>query len=87
VFLLRVGREGCPHCGRCEVYVSKPESVWENLMILLLLQPVRCRGCLARFYRPLWMHTPTHPNHRSQRLSDKPVKIAAKLTSEGVHRE
>jgi hypothetical protein len=42
---------------------------------------------LARFYRPLWLHTPTHPNHRSQRLSDKPVKIAAKLTSEGVHRE
>ena len=65
MFSLRVARESCPHCGRSEIYASKPQSFWEELMILLLLRPVRCRSCLARFYRPLWLRTPSFPG-RSQ---------------------
>ena len=55
--MLRIGRESCPHCCRSEIYISKSQDIWEDLMILLLLRPVRCRGCMARFYRPLWIRT------------------------------
>ena len=58
---LRIGRECCPHCGRTEIYISRPQRIWEDLMVLLLLRPVRCRSCMARFYRPLWITTPMNP--------------------------
>lgn len=60
--LLRIGRESCPHCCRPEIYISRSQDIWEDLMVLLLLRPVRCRSCLARFYRPLWIPTPPKPN-------------------------
>ena len=63
--MLRVGREKCPHCDQEEIYVSRPQGLWEELLILLLLRPVRCRSCEARFYRPLWLPTPIYPNRRS----------------------
>jgi hypothetical protein len=56
--VLKIGMQECPHCCRSEIYVSRPESIGEEMMILLLLRPVRCRGCMARFYRPLWVPTP-----------------------------
>ena len=59
--MLRIGSESCPHCDQSEIYVSRPATVWEELAVLLLLRPVRCRSCLARFYRPLWIQTPIHP--------------------------
>lgn len=59
--MLRIGSESCPHCGRSEIYLSKSQSIRENLILMLLLRPVRCRGCLARFYRPVWIHTPVYP--------------------------
>ena len=58
---LRIGRQCCPHCGRTEIYISRSQSIWEDLMVLVLLRPVRCRSCLARFYRPLWITTPMNP--------------------------
>ncbi len=64
--MLRVGRERCPHCDQAEIYVSRPQSLWEELLILLLLRPVRCRSCIARFYRPLWVRTPVFPTRRSE---------------------
>jgi hypothetical protein len=63
--VLKIGREDCPHCCRSEIYTSRPESIWEEMMILLLLRPVRCRNCMARFYRPLWLSTPINPNRRT----------------------
>jgi hypothetical protein len=59
--LLRIAREACPHCSRTEIYVSRSQTIWEDITILLLLRPVRCRSCLARFYRPLWIATPVNP--------------------------
>ena len=64
--MLRVGRERCPHCDQAEIYVSRPQGWREELMILLVLRPVRCRSCMARFYRPLWVRTPVLPGRRSE---------------------
>lgn len=58
---LRIGHECCPHCGGTEIYISRSQRIWEDLMVLLLLRPVRCRSCIARFYRPLWITTPMNP--------------------------
>jgi hypothetical protein len=55
--MLRIGRECCPRCRNSNVHVSAPESLWEELAILLLLRPVRCYGCMYRFYRPLSIPT------------------------------
>lgn len=63
--MLRIGREYCPYCRRSEVYVSDPESLWEEVAILLLLRPVRCYVCMHRFYRPLSVRTPIAPGGRS----------------------
>ena len=65
--MLKTLREACPHCGRAEIYTSKAQSIWEELMILVLLQPVRCRSCLARFYRPVWLRTPLFIQDSQQR--------------------
>ena len=62
--MLRIGRDSCPHCDQSEIYVSRPQNLREELLILLLLRPVRCRSCLARFYRPLWLRTPVYPAKR-----------------------
>jgi hypothetical protein len=35
--------------------------LWEEIAILLLLRPVRCRDCMRRFYRPLFVATPLAP--------------------------
>ena len=54
---MRVGRQSCPHCDQDEIYISRPQGLREELLILLLLRTVRCRSCEARFYRPLWLRT------------------------------
>lgn len=59
--MLRIGLDNCPHCSDTEIYISTSQSIWEDLMILLLLRPVRCRSCEERFYRPLWVPTPIYP--------------------------
>ena len=63
--MLRFGRESCPHCDQDEIYASKPQGLGEELLILVLHRPVRCRSCLARFYRPLWLPTPVYPTKRN----------------------
>lgn len=62
--VLKIGMQDCPHCCRSEIYISTPESIREEIMILLLLRPVRCRSCMARFYRPIWVATPMNPKMR-----------------------
>jgi len=51
--MLKVGRMGCPFCHREDIYISRPKHFWEELAILLLLQPVRCGNCTRRFFRPV----------------------------------
>jgi hypothetical protein len=58
---LRIALQHCPHCDQSEIYTSRPADAWEKFAVLLLLRPVRCRSCIARFYRPLWIATPVHP--------------------------
>jgi hypothetical protein len=55
--MLRIGRECCPYCHGSNVYVSDPESLWEEIAVLMLLRPVRCHDCMHRFYRPLSIPT------------------------------
>jgi len=56
--MLRIGRECCPYCRRSNIQVSDPESLWEELAVLLLLRPVRCCDCGHRFYCPLSVPIP-----------------------------
>lgn len=56
--MLRIGFEDCPYCHRADVHISRPKSLGEEIVILLLLQPVRCHDCMRRFLRPLFVHTP-----------------------------
>ncbi|MFL6307856.1 MAG: hypothetical protein ACJ72H_30355 [Candidatus Sulfotelmatobacter sp.] len=62
--VLKIALHDCPHCCRSEIYVSTPDNIREEILILLLLRPVRCRSCMARFYRPLWVPTPLNPKLR-----------------------
>ena len=74
--MLKIGVQECPHCCRSEIYISTPESVHEEIMILLLLRPVRCRSCTARFYRPLWVATPMKPKERVELKAVEAARFA-----------
>ena len=79
--MLRIGRKSCPYCHRPNVYVSSPESLWEEVAVLLLHRPVRCHDCMHRFYRPLSIPTPIaleiaqtiKPKQRANATKDKPT--------------
>lgn len=52
--MLRIGFDRCPYCHRADVYTSRPQGLWEELAVLLLLRPVRCHDCMHRSYRPIF---------------------------------
>jgi hypothetical protein len=52
--MLRVGFTDCPYCHRADIHISRAKSFGEELLILLLLRPVRCRDCMRRFFLPLF---------------------------------
>ena len=56
--MLKVGWERCPFCSRQDIYISAPKHLWEEVAILVLLQPVRCYDCMRRFFRPLFASPP-----------------------------
>jgi|HubBroStandDraft_3_1064219.scaffolds.fasta_scaffold252429_1 hypothetical protein len=58
---VRIGLADCPYCHRSDVCISRPKSLLEEVAILALLRPVRCRDCFRRFYRPLFVATPLRP--------------------------
>jgi hypothetical protein len=58
---VRIGLADCPYCHRSDVCISRPKSLLEEVAILALLRPVRCRDCIRRFYRPLFVATPLRP--------------------------
>jgi hypothetical protein len=59
--VLRIGYKGCPYCHRYDICISHPKSLLEEVAMLLLLRPVRCRDCMRRFCRPLFVATPPAP--------------------------
>lgn len=71
--MLHVGFDHCPYCRRTNIYISHPKSFWEEIAILLLLQPVRCHDCMRRFLRPLFASTPVVlPGNMNMRKSAQP---------------
>jgi hypothetical protein len=40
---VRIGLADCPYCHRFDVCISRPKSLLEEVAILALLRPVRCR--------------------------------------------
>jgi hypothetical protein len=58
---VRIGLADCPYRHRSDVCISRPKSLLEEVAILALLRPVRCRDCIRRFYRPLFVATPLRP--------------------------
>jgi hypothetical protein len=58
--MYRIALAACPHCKRnSDIYLSRAQSVWEKMAILLLLRPVRCHRCTQRHYRPIFVATRT----------------------------
>jgi len=51
--MLKIGWKRCPFCCQEDIYISHPKSLWEEVVIVVLLQPVRCHDCMRRFLRPL----------------------------------
>ena len=48
----------CPFCEHANIRVSQRKSAWEKIAVVLMIRPVRCHGCMNRFYRPLFVATP-----------------------------
>ena len=48
-----LGLERCPCCSSKEVCRSRVRSVWDRLVFLVLLRPVRCHKCMHRFFAPI----------------------------------
>jgi CheY-like chemotaxis protein len=45
----------CPQCGWNDVRVSYHARLWDYVLAVLILAPLRCRKCRLRFYRPWYM--------------------------------
>src|SRR5882757_4430744 len=71
--VLRIGYKGCPYCHRHDICISQPKSLLEEIGILLLLRPVRCRDCMRRFCRPLFVATPLAPEAIGLKRPVRPV--------------
>lgn len=71
--MLRIGFKRCPHCHRHDIRTSRPKTLWENLIVLALLRPVRCHDCMRRFYLPLFVSTTDVPLVSSRRIAPRPV--------------
>src|ERR1700730_14424357 len=49
---VRIGLADCPYCHRSDVCISRPKSLVEEVAILALLRPVRCRDCYPSLLSP-----------------------------------
>jgi hypothetical protein len=70
--MLRIGFRHCPHCRRHDVRSSRPKSLWENLIFMVLLRPVRCHDCMRRFYLPVFISTADVPVVSYRRVTPRP---------------
>lgn len=71
--MLRIGFKHCPYCHRHDIRNSRPKSLWEDLIVLALLRPVRCHDCMHRFYLPLFVSTTDVPLVSARRITPRPV--------------
>jgi hypothetical protein len=72
--MLRIGFRHCPHCRRHDVRSSRPKSLWEDLIFMVLLRPVRCHDCMRRFYLPVFVSTADVPMVSAHRATPKPAQ-------------
>jgi hypothetical protein len=72
--MLRIGFRHCPHCRRHDVRSSRPKSLWEDLIFMVLLRPVRCHDCMRRFYLPVFISTADVPVVSYRRVTPRPVQ-------------
>ena len=79
--MLRRFLRTCPYCKSEETYVSGSKRLWDDVAIALLLRPVRCHGCVRRFYRPIFVPIPAYPGRMAQ------LKKPAVPTSESAREE
>ncbi len=70
--MLKIGWKRCPFCYRHDIYISHPKHLWEEVAILVLLQPVRCHDCMRRFIRPLFASPP--PKMVVRRVATRELK-------------
>jgi hypothetical protein len=77
--MLKLGWDRCPFCSRQDIYISEPRHLWEEVAILVLLQPVRCHDCMCRFFRPLFA-SPPPKMHLRRVASQEPVQKEAAPT-------
>jgi hypothetical protein len=80
--MLKIGWERCPFCSRQDIYISTPRHMWEEVAILALLQPVRCHGCMRRFFRPFFA-SPPPKMHLRRAASTEPAQKKAPVTGNG----
>jgi len=81
--MLKVGWKRCPFCCRDNIHISHPKRLWEEVAILVLLQPVRCHDCMRRFIRPLFASPP--PKMVVRRAATK--ELTPKEASDTVKRQ
>ena len=55
--MFNIALNNCPNCKSSDIYVSHAKNGWEKIAALALLRPVRCHGCMRRFFRPLFVVT------------------------------
>jgi hypothetical protein len=80
--MLNVRWERCPFCSRQDIYISAPKHLWEEVAILVLLQPVRCYDCMRRFFRPVFASPP--PKMPLRRVASKePARKEASVMDKG----
>ena len=70
--MFRIGTQDCPYCSDTNIYRSRRKNLWEVIAFLFLLRPVRCHGCMHRFFRPVLIDTP------ERRLKQKDTVIPEK---------
>ena len=44
----------CPDCHSQELRASTPQSIWEHILRIVGLMPVRCKNCDYRFRSAIW---------------------------------
>jgi hypothetical protein len=67
--MLRIGWRTCPHCGRGDIYSSRPQTWSDKACYLFFLQVVRCHSCMDRFFRPLFLPSLAVPANQAKKPS------------------
>jgi hypothetical protein len=69
MIMLRIGWRTCPHCGRGDIYSSRPQTWSDKACYLFFLQVVRCHSCMDRFFRPFFLPSLAVPAYQTKKPS------------------